>query len=84
MKRVSTSEVRGDLAEIINRVCYNGERIVVNRRGKDVAAMVPVDELAILEELEDHLDLEEARAALRDAKRKGTIPWEKIKASLGL
>lgn len=30
------------------------------------------------------MDLEEARAALADAKKHGTVAWEKIKADLGL
>lgn len=84
MKRLSTSEVRGDFAEIINRVSYKGERILLNRRGKDVAAMIPVEDLALLEALEDQWDVEDARAALRDAGERGTIPWQKIKAHLGL
>jgi hypothetical protein len=36
------------------------------------------------EELELQEDLEDARAALADAKEHGTIPWETVKAELGL
>jgi hypothetical protein len=49
-----------------------------------VAAVVPIEDVKLLEELEDRIDLEEARAALAETKSKGTIPWEKIKADLGL
>jgi hypothetical protein len=49
-----------------------------------VAAVVPIEDVKLLEELEDRIDLEEARAALLETKSKGTIPWEKIKADLGL
>ena len=28
---------------------------------------------------EDKLDLEEARAALKESKGKGTVPWDKVK-----
>ena len=45
--------------------------------------MVPIEDLELLEQLEDRLDLEAARAALAEAKIKGTSPWEKIKAVLG-
>ena len=34
--------------------------------------------------LEERIDLEEARTALADAKKKGTVSWKKIKADLGL
>jgi hypothetical protein len=49
-----------------------------------VAAVVPIEDVKLLEELEDRIDLEDARAALAEAKSKGTIPWVKIKADLGL
>jgi len=60
------------------------ERLILHRRGKDVAALVPVQDLALLEALEDRVDLDDARAALAEAREKGTIPWEQIKAELGL
>jgi hypothetical protein len=38
----------------------------------------------LLEALEDRIDLEKTRAALEEAKAKGTVPWEQVKAELGL
>ncbi len=49
--------------------------------GKELAAVVPIEDVKLLEELEDRLDLEVAREAL---KEEGTIAWEKVKAELGL
>jgi hypothetical protein len=43
-----------------------------------------VEDLALLEQLEDAIDLEEARTALADPKNRRRIPWQKIKAKLGL
>jgi hypothetical protein len=57
-----------------------GERIVLRRRGKDVAVLVPVEDLKLLEEIEDRIDIEEAKKAL---KEKGKIPWTKLKKKLG-
>lgn len=81
MASMPVSKARGEFAEIINRVAYGGERILIERRGKGVAALVPAEDVAILESLEDRLDLEAARKALRE---KGSIPWAKLKAQLGL
>jgi prevent-host-death family protein len=81
MTRVSTTRAREALSDVINRVVYQGERIVLERHGKDVVALVPVADLELLEELEDRIDLEEARKRL---KERGRIPWDKIKERLGL
>ena len=84
MVRKPVSEVRVDLAETLNRVQYKGERIILHRRGKDVAALVPVEDLELLEELEDRIDLEAALEALKETRKKGTIPWKEVKKKLGL
>ena len=85
MTRLSTSKLREDLADALNRVSYRGERIVLNRRGKDVAVLVSMEDLDILEKLEDRLDYEAAEKALVEMKEKGEkpIPWKKVKMDLG-
>jgi prevent-host-death family protein len=81
MTRLAVAKAREAFADLLNRVAYGGERILLHRRGKDVAALVPVEDLALLEALEDRLDLEEARKALRE---KGAISLEDLKDELGL
>jgi prevent-host-death family protein len=81
MSKVSTVEARDQLSTIINRAAFGKERVVITRRGKELAAVVPMEDVKLLEELEDRLDLEAAREAL---KEEGTIPWDKVKAELGL
>ena len=51
------------------------------RRGKEIVAVVPIEDVKLLEALEDKIDLEEARAALAESKKKGTVSWDKIKKS---
>lgn len=53
------------------------------RGGRALAVVKPTDEIE-LEEIEDREDLKAARAALRDVKRNGTIPWTQLKKELGL
>lgn len=81
MTNLTTSKFREGLADALNRVAYGGERIMLRRRGKDVAALVPKEDLALLELLEDHSDV---AAALQSLDEPGTIPWEKVKKDLGL
>jgi prevent-host-death family protein len=62
---VSTGELRRNLADVLGRACYAGERTVVERGGKPVAAVVP------LGDLEELLALDEAdRAAALEALEK--------------
>jgi len=84
MTRVSAGQARKDFSSALNRVAFGRERLILHRRGKDVAALVPMEDLALLEALEDRLDLDDARAALAEGKEEGTTPWEKIKTELGL
>jgi prevent-host-death family protein len=72
---------RNRMSDTINRVAYQGERTVLTRHGKGVAALVPVEDFALLEKLEDEADIKAARAALRES---GEIPWEQVKRELGL
>ncbi|OFW08632.1 MAG: prevent-host-death family protein [Acidobacteria bacterium RIFCSPLOWO2_12_FULL_59_11] len=86
MARTTTSKAKESFAETLRRVASKRERVIVRRQGKDVAAIVPMEDLAALEELEDRRDLKLARKALADAKKKGEkpIPWTKAKKELGL
>jgi prevent-host-death family protein len=81
---VSTVKAREQLSTVINRAAFGKERVILTRRGKEIVAVVPIEDLRFLEELENRIDLDEARAALTEAKRKGTVSWNKIKVDLGL
>ncbi len=77
---VSIAKVRNNLADALNRAAYGGERIILERRGKPVAAIVSMEDLAVLEQLEDEAD----RKAVRKARKEGgkPIPWDEVKRSL--
>lgn len=87
MTRLSVAEVRKDLADIINRASYAHERTVITRHDVDVAAIISVDELrlldALIERWEDEEDIADARAALLEA-HEDTISWDDIKRDLNL
>jgi prevent-host-death family protein len=80
MTTVSISHARDHLADLGNRVSLRGERLVVERRGKNLFALVPVEDLEALERLEDKLDLE----AIRAARNEPSKPWAEVKKALGL
>ena len=58
MARVTVSKAKRALPETLDRVIRNRERVIVRRGGKGIAAIVPMEDLAALEEMEDvHRDL---------------------------
>lgn len=80
MESLSISQVRDNLAELGNRVSLRGERVIVERRGKDLFALVPVEDVELLERLEDEIDL----AAVRQRMSEPSESFEKVKKDLGL
>ncbi len=78
--KLTASEARQNFSDILNRAVYGGERVIVHRGKKPVAAVVPMEDLEMLEQIEDRVDLEEVRKRLQEPN----IPWSKIKKELGL
>lgn len=83
MSRIAARKTGRALEGTLERV-RQGERVMLRRGRKVVAAVIPIEDLKRLQKIEDEEDLRDVRAALKEAKRKGTIPWEKVKAELGL
>ena len=83
MVRLNASDARNDFSDVLNRVAYQGERVVLHRRGKDVAVLISLEDLALLEKYEDAQDLKDAKAALKEAAKKGTKPLSRVMEELG-
>ena len=81
---ITTVAARQNFSELINRVAYGKDRVLLTRRSRPLVAVVPIEDIALLEAMEDRDDLKAARAALREVKRKATIPWTRMKKELGL
>ena len=77
---ISTADARKHFADIVNKVAYGHESIILTRRGEQIAALVSMDELELLQQLEDVIDIEDAMKALAEAG--DNIPakefWEKL------
>ncbi|HEY9692514.1 MAG TPA: type II toxin-antitoxin system Phd/YefM family antitoxin [Oculatellaceae cyanobacterium] len=68
MNTIAASIARKLFPDLLNRVGFGHERILVERRGKPIAAIVSIEDLQRLEALEDLID----SAALRKAKEENT------------
>ena len=60
------------------------DRIILIQGGKPVGAIVPLEDLSLLERTEDARDAAVYRAALKKAQREKTADWETVKKELGL
>jgi len=80
MTTLSTTEAQEKFSELLRRVAADKERIILTRAGEELVAVVPLEDLARVEALEDREDLEAAREALREARDKGTISLADLEA----
>ena len=75
------SELRSGFSDAISRVAFGRDRIIIDRNGKHVAALVSLQDIELLQAIEDQLDMEDAEKAL---KERGSVSLEDAKAKLGL
>ncbi|MFA4926986.1 MAG: type II toxin-antitoxin system Phd/YefM family antitoxin [Patulibacter sp.] len=84
---LSVSQARQQLAAVIDQARESHEPVYLERHGRRVAAVIDADDLDRLIELaEDMTDIRAAEAARREMRETGEtpIPWEQVKADLGL
>lgn len=80
---INTVDAKEQFTDLVNRVIHNKDRIILTRRGKEVAAIVPYEDLQILLASQNKTDLQEAVDALKQAREQGTISLEDFKEELG-
>lgn len=85
MSHLDVNQFSRQIPEALQRVTQEKERIILSSEGKDVAVLVPVENLPALEELEDRLDVEAAERAEAEATANGEtpIPWDEAAAAYG-
>jgi len=67
----TVTELKRDLSGFLNRAAYGRERIIVASRGRPKAAVISIEDLRLLEELEDAQAVREALAAYRSGETIG-------------
>ena len=80
--RLNLCELENNLGETLKKVAKTLDRIVIHHEGKDIALIVPIEDLALIEEMEDCIDIKAAEAAL--AEEGENISLAELKAELGL
>jgi prevent-host-death family protein len=52
-REIPVTQARAELAELVNRVAYSGERVVLTRHGRPLAAIVSAADLELLQALSE-------------------------------
>jgi prevent-host-death family protein len=82
LNKISAADARKKFANIINRVAYGKESFVLTRRGEPLAAIVSIDDLKLLQEMEEQMDIDDAWKARNEPGE--NISWEKLREELEL
>lgn len=56
METVSISQIKRDISELVNRVAYGGERIILTSRGHPKAVLISLADLEQLQNLSQTMD----------------------------
>ncbi|MEN6626705.1 MAG: type II toxin-antitoxin system Phd/YefM family antitoxin [Candidatus Sumerlaeia bacterium] len=90
MTRISSSQAQADLKGVVRRVASKRESIILRQSGKDMAALVPMEDFKKLERLrkeaEDRADAALFKRAKRQFEKSGQpgVSLKEIKKRLGL
>jgi antitoxin Phd len=80
--KISAADARKKFANIINRVAYGKESFVLTRRGEPLAAIVSIDDLKLLQEIEEQMDIDDVWKARNEPGE--NISWEKLREEIEL
>lgn len=80
-RRISSREFRADLADVVGRVTYGGERVALTRNGKVAAVLISKEDLETLERLEMAADVDAYRAA-KAADGGGRVSLDELEGEL--
>ena len=81
---VSVADARSDLADLLNRVAYGKERLVITRHGRELAALVPIEDLQLVDRLRRFVARKDVARALAELDAGKAPSWEKLREELGL
>jgi prevent-host-death family protein len=86
MSEVTVSQARARLADVVDAARVGHDPVYLTRRGQRVAAVIDAEDLGrLIAAAEDLADIEAAAAARAEMDAgQPAIPWDQVKADLGL
>ncbi|WP_329113916.1 type II toxin-antitoxin system Phd/YefM family antitoxin [Streptomyces sp. NBC_01465] len=80
---IPVTQARAELADLINRVVYGGERVVVTRHGKPLVALVSAADLERLES-ESEVAEEQVISSVSSVRSFPSAPGERGRSRFGI
>ncbi|MFQ5794744.1 MAG: type II toxin-antitoxin system Phd/YefM family antitoxin [Candidatus Bipolaricaulia bacterium] len=74
--KVGATALRNQIGDLLARVIYLKERVIIERRDKPVAALISLEDLRVLERFEDERDAALLKAAKESSK--SLVPFEEL------
>lgn len=84
MASIPVSKARHEMKDLVNRVAYGKERIYLTSHDKKMVAIVPIEDIEILEAMEDKEDIRIAEERIAKSEQEGTLTAQELKRRLGL
>jgi len=81
---IPVSKARDEMKDLFNRVAYGKGRIYLTSHQKKMVAIVPIEDIAMLEAMEDLEDIRIAEKRIKKAEKEGTITEKELRKRLGL
>jgi len=85
---ITVGEARRDFSTLLSKVAYGKSRFRITRHNKPTAVLISPEEFDLfeflLDKFGDQIDAEEVPAAMEEAKRDGTVPFEELAKELGI
>ncbi len=87
MNSLTAEQITQSLDDALRQVAF-GNPVIVTRDGKDLAVLVPIDDLPfwkrMSDEEEERFDLEEATRRFSEVKEEDWIPFDEVRRKAGL
>ena len=84
MSDITAAEARRNLTDIVNRVAYGKERVVLTRHGKRLCALVPIEDLSLMDKLREMAGRRDVADALAERVDGDSVAWDDLKRELGI
>jgi prevent-host-death family protein len=81
---LNTVDAKEQFTDLVNRVVHSKERVILTRRGQEIAAIIPLEDLTLLQEAQERHDLREAIDALKEIRSVGTKSLDELREEIGV